>query len=225
MRALGSGMLRTPLLLIMVLAAVGLEAQTPAPQRSLFDGKSLAGWSLVTTPAVDIASVIHVTKDGTMAVDGKPVGYLLAAGSYENYRLHVEWRWPADAKKNSNSGFLIHISTGPIDRVTWPKCVQVQTKLTRAGDLLPMAGFKFKEPLSTAPDAKTPQRDRLNPSSEKPLGEWNSCDIVCYNGTLECSVNGVLQNKVSGCDPSSGAIGVQLEGTPYELRSISLTPL
>ena len=87
-----------------------------------------------------------------------------------------------------------------------------------------MAGAKFAEPLTTPPGAKTPQLDRQQ-LSEKPLGEWNTCDVLCLNGALECSVNGVKQNRVTGCQPSSGRIGLQLEGYPYELRNIRITPL
>jgi len=205
--------------------ALSAHAQAPAASGDLFNGKDLTGWSLVTPEATDIATVCHVTSEGAMAVAGKPVGYLLADGTYKNYQLHVEWRWPANAVKNSNSGFLIAIASGPIDRKTWPLCFQVQTKLNRGGDILPMAGAKFAEPLSTAPGAATPQLNRQHDSSEKPLGEWNSCDIVCRDGVLECTINGVAQNRVTGCQPAAGQIGIQLEGFPYELRNIRLTPL
>jgi hypothetical protein len=213
------------LIAVLALGGTALRAVTPAGSTDLFNGKDLTGWSLVTNPAADIAAVCHVTADGVLACAGKPVGYLLADGTYTNYRLHAEWRWPADAAKSSNSGFLVFIASGPIDRKTWPLCFQVQTKLNRAGDLLPMAGATFAEPLSTPPGAKTPQLDRRQPSSEKPLGQWNVCDIVCRDGSIECTVNGVFQNRVTGCHPSSGQFGIQLEGTPYELRNIVLTPL
>jgi hypothetical protein len=202
-----------------------LRARSPATAMDLFNGKDLAGWSLVTSQNADIASVCHVTADGVMTVAGKPIGYLLAAGTYSNYKLHVEWRWPADAVRNSNSGILIHIASGPIDRNTWPLCFQVQTKLNRGGDILPMAGATFAEPLSTPPGTKNPQINRQNPSSEKPLGEWNVCDVVCRDGALDCTLNGVVQNHVTGCKPAAGQIGIQLEGFPYELRNIRIEPL
>ena len=90
-------------------------AATPV---DLFNGKDLTGWELVTSPAADIAASCQVTNGGVLAVSGKPVGYLLAAGSYADYRLHIEYRWPADAVKNSNSGVLVHIASGPVDRNT-----------------------------------------------------------------------------------------------------------
>ena len=215
-----------------VLSAAGLRAQRDPGviARSsplsvpLFNGTDLTGLTLVTSDGADIAAVCHVTPDGTLAVAGKPVGYLLASGTYANYRLHVEWRWPAAANPKSNGGVLLHIASGPIDRKTWPLCFQVQTKLNRAGDLLPMAGAAFANPLSTPPGAAIPQLNRLEASSEKPFGEWNTCDVVSRDGALECTINGVLQNKVSGCKPAAGQIGIQLEGFPYELRNLRISP-
>jgi hypothetical protein len=61
--------------------------------------------------------------------------------------------------------------------------------------------------------------------SEKPAGEWNACDITCRAGTLEVRINGVLQNRVTQRQPAAGRIGFQLEGTPFELRRVTLTPL
>ncbi len=201
-----------------------VRADPPAKFTDLFNGKDLTGWEYITTPAADITTVCTVKPDGVIAVAGKPVGYLATSGSYDNYRLHAEWRWPAAAAKNSNSGILLHIASGPKDRA-WPLCFQMQLKLQRAGDLLPMAGAAFAEKLSTAPDAKTPQLDRKADSSEKPLGEWNSCDIVCRDGAIDVTVNGVLQNHVTKCQPAAGQIGFQLEGTPYELRNVRIEPL
>ena len=211
-------------LLSSVLSIFG-AALTAAPATDLWNGRDLTGWEFVSPSPTDIKTVCTVGPDGMLAVAGKPVGYLVTTGSYENYRLHVEFRWPADAVKNSNSGVLVHVASGPVDRNTWPLCFQVQTKVTRVGDLLPMAGAKFAEPLSSAPGAMTPQLERRQPDSEKHPGEWNSFDIVCRGDTLEVSVNGVLQNTVTRCEPHAGKIGIQCEGFPYELRNLRLTPL
>jgi hypothetical protein len=209
--------------LVLGIAIVAGCAATAEPLLSP-SKKDLAAWEFIATPATEISSVCHYTDDGSLAVRGKPVGYLATKKSYDNYRLHVVWRWPADAAKNSNSGVLLHIASGPKDRA-WPECFQVQTKPGRAGDLLPMAGATFTEKLSTAPDAKTPQLDHRVENVEKPIGEWNLCDIVCRDGAIEITINGVRQNQITGATPGAGKIGFQLEGTPYELRNIDLTPL
>ena len=191
------------------------------PGADLFNGRDLAGWEYVTLPTVmDIASVCTVKPDGVIAVVGKPVGYIAATGSYHDYRLHAEWRWPGKA---GNSGVLVHITGGPKDRV-WPLCHQVQTKSGNVGDLLPMAGATFAEPLTSAPGA-TAIKARTAPDSEKPVGEWNSCDVICRGDTIEVTVNGVLQNRVTRASPATGRVGFQLEGVPFELRRVHLEPL
>lgn len=190
-----------------------------APAAPLFNGRDLAGWEFITTPAQPIGSVCRLLPGGVIAAAGQPVGFLATTAGYENYRLHAEWRWSG---KPGNSGILVHISDGPMDRA-WPRCLQIQTKSQSAGDLLPMAGASFAEPLT--PGQKTPQRLHTAPDSEKPAGEWNSCDIVCQGDTVEVTVNGVLQNRVTRVVPHSGRVGLQFEGTPFEFRNVTLQPL
>jgi hypothetical protein len=180
-----------------------------------------AGWEFVTDPPVAIGDVCSVRPDGTIAVAGSPVGYLATTTGYRDYRLHAEWRWSGKA---GNGGALVHISTGPKDR-QWPVCFQVQWKNTAVGDLLPMAGASFTEALSTPPGAKTPQLNRSGPESERAVGEWNACDIACRGGSIEVVVNGVTQNRVTGVSVAEGKVGFQLEGTPFELRHVSIAPL
>ena len=50
-------------------------------------------------------------------------------------------------------------------------------------------------------------------------------DIVSRNGVMDVTVNGVVQNRVTGAKPAQGRIGFQLEGAPYELRNIRLEEL
>jgi hypothetical protein len=187
----------------------------------LFNGRDFSGWELQTTPAASIADAFRVLPDGVIASEGKPSGFLATTANYRNYKLHVEWRW---AGKPGNGGVLLHISPGTFDRV-WPVSLQVQTKYGNVGDLLPMAAGSFAEPLTSKPGAETRIKARTAADSEKPAGEWNTCDIVSRDGTVEVTVNGVLQNRVTQVSPASGHVGFQLEGTPYELRHVELTPL
>lgn len=201
--------------MILTLSAHGVGAA------ELFNGRDFSGWELQTTPAASVADAFQMLPDGVIASAGKPSGFIATRESYRNYKLHVEWRWPG---KPGNGGVLLHISPGTFDRV-WPVSLQVQTKFGNAGDLLPMAAASFAEPLTSAPGAETRIKARTTADSEKPAGEWNVCDIVSRDGMVEVTVNGVLQNRVSNVSPASGKIGFQLEGTPYELRRVELTPL
>jgi hypothetical protein len=185
----------------------------------LFNGKDLSGWSYFTggQPA-DVSSVCSV-KDGVMVVVGKPIGYLRADHIRENYQLHFEWRW-TNSDPKTNSGALLNISPGSLQMPgSWPVSFQYQTKNTHAGDIISMSTAACAE----APAGKTASRQK--DASEKPVGEWNTGDIIVSGDTIECIVNGVTQNKVTKCEPHSGYIGFQLEGYSYEMRNIKLSPL
>lgn len=213
--------MRYPVCLLLGVLNLSTIAACAAPAADLFNGRDFAGWEYVTVPAMDIKEVCTLHPDGVIAVAGKPVGFLTTTATYTDYRLHAEWRWPG---KPGNGGVLVHIATGPKDRA-WPLSLQIQTKHGNAGDLLPMAGATFAEPLTSTPNAATPIKARTAPDSEKPAGEWNSCDITCRGGAIEVEINGVRQNSVTHAAPAAGCVGFQLEGVPYELRNVRLTPL
>jgi len=201
--------------LALVCAMLGACAAGPAP---LFGAQGFDGFELVTTPAATMDQVLTAGPGGTIALAGNPPGYVATRASYTNYRLHAEWRWNG---KPGNGGVLLHIQGGPKDRV-WPLSQQVQTKIHAAGDLLPMAGASFAEPLTSAPGAATPVKAHMAADSELPAGAWNSMDVTCRDGTIVVTINGVVQNRVSGAVPASGRIGFQLEGAPYELRNVTI---
>jgi hypothetical protein len=205
-----------------VIIGTGLEARVGVAQPAgVTLAAGFAGWEFVTDPPVAIGAVCSARPDGVIAVAGSPVGYLATISSHRDYRLHAEWRWSG---KPGNGGALVHISSGPKDR-QWPVCIQVQWKNTAVGDILPMAGASFAEALSTPPGAKTPQLNRIGPDRERPAGEWNASDITCRGASIELTVNGVALNRVTGVTVAEGKAGFQLEGTPFELRNVSITPL
>jgi hypothetical protein len=188
---------------------------------SLLDAKGFREVDVFTTPAADLSTVGTLRPDGVLEVSGKPSGFFATRDSYANYRLHAEWRWPG---KPGNAGVLLHVASGPKDGV-WPVSLQVQTKHGFAGDVLPMAGAGFSEFLTTVPGAYPAIKAHTGPDSEKPVGEWNSLDVLCQDGAIEVSINNVVQNRVTGTTPREGRIGFQLEGTPYELRHVTITRL
>ncbi len=187
----------------------------------LFNGRDFEGWELLAGKDMPPEGAFTALAGGIIASSGQPAGFLATTASYRNYRLHVEWRWPG---KPGNSGILLHISPGPMDRV-WPLSLQVQTRHGSAGDLLPMAGYRFAEPATSAPGAAPVVKARMASDSELAAGAWNSTDIVCRDGVVEVAINGVPQNRISGGKPDQGRIGFQLEGAPFELRNVRLEVL
>jgi hypothetical protein len=201
-----------------LLAACGTTA---SPSVALFSGGEFSNWELVARPGKSLEAVLTMGADGVIAVSGEPGGYFATRASYENYRLHVEWRWSG---KPGNAGVLVNISPDPVTGA-WPRSLQIQTKAGFAGDVLPMAGASFAEPLSTASGAPVAVKAHTGVNSELPAGAWNACDIVNSHGTVEVRINGVLQNSVTHVVPRMGRIGFQLEGAPYELRHATLAAL
>lgn len=188
----------------------------------LFNGRNLDGWTYFAAgqPA-NLADVCQV-RDGVLAVTGvvgKSTGFLLLPEVRENYRLHVEWRWTGTVTASTNGGVLVHVSPGLLQQGLWPISFQMQLKAARAGDMISMSTAAAAEAAAGATASR--QRD----SSEKPAGEWNTADLIVRGDTIECTINGVAQNKVTQCRPSSGRIGFQLEGHLFELRALRLGPL
>jgi len=204
--------------------SVAANSEKPVPVTKLvdlFNGKDLSGWSyFVKGQPTDITSAVQIKEGGVLSVSNKPSGYIVVDPARENYQLHVEYRWTnPNPPANTNSGVLLHISPGALDKGVNPLSFQFQTKITHAGDIISMSTATCAEAAAGATASR--QKD----SSEKPAGEWNLCDIIVRGDTIECSVNGVTQNKVTKCVPSSGKIGFQLEGFAYELRNLKLAPL
>jgi hypothetical protein len=200
-------------------AAPGASNGAAGGTRSLQDASG--GLEAVTPENVALDAVWQPQADGTILVTGKPSGFVATRATYANYRLHAEWRWTG---KPGNGGVLLHIASGPKDGV-WPLSQQVQTKFGAVGDLLPMAGASFAEPLTTAPGAYPKIKAHAAANSEKPAGEWNTMDVTVKDGAIDVTINGVAQNHVGGSEPRSGRIGFQLEGTPYALRNLRFEKL
>ncbi len=168
----------------------------------LFNGKDLNNWVFkLKDPSVDPSSVFTV-HNGIIHITGKPFGYMRTKDSYSDYKLHVEWRWPSEA---ANSG--VFVNAQPPDSV-WLKCVECQLQAGNAGDFVCMNGADMTQ----RTDKSKPFVRKLAASSEKPTGQWNIMEVTCKGNTIEVHVNGILQNKGTDVNVSSGNICLQSEG-------------
>ena len=204
-------------LLWVATAALGQEPAPIKPTQpiELFNGRDFDGWKLfLPDPAADVTKTWSVA-DGLIRCTGQPAGYMRTLARYRDYRLHVEWRWPANP---GNNGVLVHVQLP--DKV-WPKMIECQLMNQNAGDIW-IIETTFREHKERGQDRRTP---KLGPANEKPLGEWNSYDIVASGNTLVLSVNGKVMNIATQCELSDGYICLQSEGAPIEFRNVRLTPL
>jgi hypothetical protein len=103
----------------------------------------------------------------------------------------------------------------------WPNCIECQGMHDRQGDFWLQGGATCAEPVTQGRNGiKMPK-----PSAEKPAGEWNTFEVICKGNTVEIIVNGTSMNKITGCNNSSGYIGLQSEGGPWEARKVTVEPL
>ena len=220
MTAITVGITVSALLLVSIVTAS--EQSTPVVPKEkmmLWNGKDFTGWKLfLRDPAADVMKTWSVTN-GLLRCTGKPSGYMRTETPYADYHLHVEWRWP---EKAGNNGVLVHMSGE--DKV-WPKSLECQLHSGNAGDFWVIGGLEFAEHAKGGSRVKGRRTIKLKDSSEKPLGQWNTYDIICKDDWIVVLVNGVLQNVGTKCSDKSGKICFQSEGAVIEYRNIYIEPL
>jgi hypothetical protein len=147
---------------------------------------------------------------------GKPKGYLHSKESFQNFTLRLSYRfpWPEGASDSSqfkgNTGFLVYISG---EHKIWPVCLEVQGKYAEMGAIKENGG-------AARPDIN--DRDDVRQNVRKPVGQWNDLEIVSRDGHLTVWLNG---EEVARSEPaflSSGPIGIQAEGFPFEVRRMRI---
>ena len=209
------------------------QPQSGVEPRSLFNGRDLSGWD-VDVPAADSNVRLRspfVVRNGMLVSLGEPRGHLISDSSYRNYRLEVEYRFPAAP---GNAGVLVHASTPRALYGMFPKSIEVQMESGNAGDFWcivediqvpdmerrrgPRANWGITE-------GKERRIKNLTDNSEKPLGQWNTMVIEAVGRTVKVWVNGDLVNDGFDATADHGRIALQSEGSEVEFRKLMLTPL
>jgi Domain of Unknown Function (DUF1080) len=193
-------------------------AQKPAGAIELFNGQNFDGWTFCMRGNTDPMRTWSVS-DGVMRCTGQPYGYARTKTSYHDYRLTCIWRFVKVAPHADNSGIFIHTQ---LPDVVWPECIECQGRYQHQGDLMLHAGVGADGYPAQTKTINVPQMGSQN---ENPAGEWNTNQIVCQGNTLGLSVNGKVMNYITGCNLSSGYIGIQSEGGDIEIRKLTLEPL
>ena len=211
---------------ILLTATLSLSAQSKGKQKKdkkpaksenvqLFNGKDLSNWVFFLKDQSVDPSTVFTVKDGVINISGSPFGYMRTKEKYSDYKLHVEWRWPSEA---TNSGVFVH---GQEPDAIWLKCIECQLMAGNAGDFVCMSGAEMNERTDKSKVVVKKKAD----SSEKPVGEWNTMEVTCKSNTVEVVVNGVLQNKGTNVNISSGSICLQSEGKDIQFRNVFITKL
>ena len=206
--------MRTILISVFVFMVV---ASCTQKKESLFNGKNLDGWTIFVDKSIISPEDFFYVNDGMIECVGIPMGYLRTVKEYSDYQLHIEWRYPDNP---TNSGVFLHTS-GP--DLIWPAHYQGQLKFENAGDFIVHGvglSATIGDTVYVSSDTLKPLIPKLNPTNEKPAGEWNSYDITCIGSTIELRVNGMLQNTATNCSLTKGGIGLQAEGSKIQYRNL-----
>lgn len=196
-------------------------ADPPIMPIKLFNGENLYGLKVYFEERdVDVADIWKI-QDGMLHATGRGKGYVRTEMPYADYKLQLEWRWPAQP---GNSGLMLHMVNGD---TIWPKGFECQLASGRAGDLSSFVDARSKEEIvSRNPTGfSTGRLPQKGPSAEKPVGQWNTLEVVADGSTLTVSVNGKQVNRMTDVVPGAGMIALQAEGTPIDFRNFVLTPL
>ena len=147
-----------------------------------------------------------------IACSGKPRGYLYTRDSFQNFTWRLEYRFPRpeslidDSKFKGNTGFMIYITGEP---KIWPLSLEVQGKHVQMGTIKETGG-------ANAPMVE--DHPEVRESARKPVGQWNRLEIVSKDGELHVLLNDQPLCKSAPDFLSSGAIGIQAEDFPFEVR-------
>ena len=200
-----------------------LNSCTSDSEIELFNGENLDNWSVYISDDTPADSVFWVA-DGVINVSGIPNAYIRSNEEFENFKLHVEWRWLGEAV---NSGVLLYV-TG--EDMIWPNCIEAQLMSGKAGDFVLIGkgvGITVKDSVNliTSKENRYAVLPKFLESTENEPGEWNEYDITVDQGMIKLKVNGTVQNKGVYVTKTKGNIALQSEGGPMQFRNITLLAL
>ena len=205
-----------------------LEGRIGTPV-ALFNGKNLDGWigyeakPAPGQPEVPLSQVWTV-RDGIIHEIGLPLGYLRTLVDYDNFVLTIEERH----LDRGNGGAFIALS-GP--DVVWPRCLEYQLLKGHEGDLFVdglTSGPEAMQAFSLVTDPRLTRgrwAGRLGPDIEKPVGAWDTVQIVADHGYLTMLLNGTVVNAGRYTRGLSGKIALQAEKGVMEFRKVELSPI
>lgn len=198
----------------------GLVAAVHAGQTTgflpVFDGKSLAGWTVENSDGKNFS-----VTDGVLKVEG-PQGWLRSTGRYGDFVLRAEFRFLTD---NADSGIFVRAPDPPTTIFIrgWPGNayqVQIRNMATNQSDNPLWIGHLYRHRVS-AQGETIYDRDAAR-TAFRPTGEWQNVEVTVHGDTIAVVLNGVPTTRASGVVNLQGHIGIQGEAGAVEYRAIQV---
>ena len=144
---------------------------------SLFDGKTLAGWTLADGKAPGPGWAVE--EGGVLHLAGKGAGLLLSEKEYSSFELEWEWR----IAEGANNGVKYWVTqVGP--KREWLGIEYQMIDDVRNSDAL----IGGSHTTACIYDIKAAKADK----PVKPAGEWNTSRVVVSDGKIQHWLNGKL---------------------------------
>jgi len=151
--------------------------------------------------------------DGVIVCSGEPKGYLYSRTPYDNFSWRGEYRFmpkDAEAEPPPNTGFMIHIQE---PHKIWPRSLEAQGRFDEMCSIKSNGGV----PALTIEDDQAARG-----SARKPVGEWNTVEIVSRDGALTATLNGQLICTSQPGELTDGLIGLQSELFEVHFRRLRI---
>jgi 3-keto-disaccharide hydrolase len=201
--------------------------------------------------------VPNVEGKSAIRISGEVFGELRTTRGFQNYHLKLEFKWGekkwpprAGATTARDSGLLYHVHAAPgADGRTWARSVELQIQEHDVGDLYAVGSAiavraKVRQGAQPALYDYDPAgewtffsqsqgasgRCVKQPDNEKPSGEWNTVELVCFGEDCIHIVNGKVVMRLHGpvnittpipTSVTSGPIILQSEGAEVFYREIA----
>jgi hypothetical protein len=180
-------------------------------------------------------------KDGVLHCTGQPVSVMRTVKQVTNFEMVVEWM---HEKPAGNSGVFVWATPASIEKLTaegkpgLPDGIEVQVldhaftdKMKAAGKKTDWFGtngdvFPVRVKMTPFPPL-SPNGERSFPRKHlaKGHGQWNQYYIRAINGEVRLWVNGEEVSGGTACDPKSGYLCLESEGSPIQFRKLRIREL
>ena len=205
-----------------------------------------------------VFSIVEIDGEPALRASGQIYGSFATVKEYGNYHLRIEARWgeqkwaPREDKPR-NAGLLYH-GVGDFGKGlnVWKISHECQVMETMFGD-----SYRMGDTYCDIPASRNNENERYafnpnaplvsfgpglpagpicgrSPMNEKPLGQWNVIEVLCYEGTSVHVINGKVNMinhnshlMVDGKEVPlhKGVIQLQSEGAEIFYRHIEIRPI
>jgi hypothetical protein len=198
---------------------------------ALMNGRNLDGWYIWLQGKGknnDPDKVFTVEPDGVLHDTGKDLGYIMTNKSFGNYhfKLDFKWgndRWPPREKNKRDSGICYNIPADDIDKI-WPESVECQIQEGDVGDFW-LLGYSTIQVDGKQNFPYLHSQIVKKKNAERPKGEWNTVEVISFNGKCVHIVNGVVVNYGENSSLIGGRILLQSEYAEIYYKNVSIREL